>query len=426
MARRKAAKRRSKGNSPLTAEEIRLRHAASLESSWRRTAREAESREGWSPDRASPAYVGGELRDDRTGRYVRQWMHTQRELGAAQRAVPVRHKLNPPLTAEEIRARHAASLHQGWRRTLDEAHVGWSRNPDDDHYVGSAAQDSRRRVFVERFTDAEREHMIASELLRSRGQPGPYYVSAVRGTTWRPIAGPYADHESALRDVGTAREMIEADFGREGVGFNTSFGTVRHAEAFPPDAVHYTPAQVAAFRLSEAAAREAEVRRAERARAKRSTRGRTTRAKGNRHPESLAHDRREIGGFNLLIERHVPDSGYRYVLLSPQNPDWSRWGGQYGLSSDERRYRQEWAREQRRAVDAMWALRARIRRPNAHIALEELPGAGALYWRDRGEVTTDSTDDIANALAEILGVAKPNRAARQRAMPVRALNLRSA
>ncbi len=416
MARKKAPKRRAKTNPPLTAEEIRLRHAASLESGWRRTARESESREGWSRDPAAANFVAGPLRDERTGEHVRRWMKSERDLRAAMRAVPHRAKMNPLLTAEEIRARHAASLHQGWRRTLDEAHIGWSRDPDDDRYVGSVAEDDRRRVFVRHFTDAELEHRVAAELVRSRGHRGPFYVSAVRGADRRLLAGPYADHETALRDVQTVKDMVLADYGTR-ADYSTAYGTVAYSGAGPDD-VLYRPADVHAFRLREAAALEAEARRMERARA------RPKRAKANDHPTSLAHDHYEMdgggegNGFSLMIERHVPDTGYRYVKLSPRHADAPTRGGRYPTPSEEQRYRRAWAKQRRLAVDVMWDLRAKLARRGEHITLEDLPGAGAIYWRDRGAVTTDRVSDIVDAVTELLGASraeKVNRMPRRRA-----------
>lgn len=326
-----------------------------------------------------------------------------------------RAKANAPLTAEEIRARHAASLHQGWRRTLDEAHIGWSRDPDDDRYVGSVAQDDRRRVFVRRFTDAELEHHVAAELVRSRGHRGPFYVSAVRGADRRLLAGPYADHEAALRDVQTVKDMVLADYGTR-ADYSTAYGTVAYSGAGPDD-VLYRPADVHAFRLREAAALEAEARRMERARA-RPKRTKRSGAKTNEHYTSLAHDYRTLGEFGLMVERHVPDTGYRYVKLSPKHVEAPTRGGRYHTPGEEERAR--WARgnERRRAVDAMWDLRTKLARHGEHITLEDLPGGGAIYWRRRDAVTTDRVSDIVDAVTELLGASragKANHAMRRRA-----------
>ena len=55
-------------------------------------------------------------------------------------------------------------------------------------------------------------------------RPGPYYVSAVDADKYHLMAGPYADHASALADVNRARDIASKHDGR---ACFMAWGTVR-------------------------------------------------------------------------------------------------------------------------------------------------------------------------------------------------------
>lgn len=55
-------------------------------------------------------------------------------------------------------------------------------------------------------------------------RPGPYYVSAIDAGKTYTMAGPYADHASALADVDRARDIASDHDGR---AWFMSWGTVR-------------------------------------------------------------------------------------------------------------------------------------------------------------------------------------------------------
>lgn len=60
-------------------------------------------------------------------------------------------------------------------------------------------------------------------------EPASYYVSAVDGPKWYPMAGPYPTHKEALRDVGRSRDIASDNDGR---AWFMAWGTVRLSESY--------------------------------------------------------------------------------------------------------------------------------------------------------------------------------------------------
>jgi hypothetical protein len=57
--------------------------------------------------------------------------------------------------------------------------------------------------------------------------PGTYYVSAVDGSSWWRMAGPYNTHQDALADVDRARNIANEHDGR---AWFMGWGTIRDRE----------------------------------------------------------------------------------------------------------------------------------------------------------------------------------------------------